>query len=365
MDRLGDHDDLGDRAGLVRPRHLEGRLAVKRLYFAHPIDLAAGVAVVGEPAIGAIQAAAKGAGWEVMDPATAYGADVGAEMRWETNWLALENADAVLAWLPAGIPTLGTPLEIEKAVELGKPVCVVCSLSARQRSVVVAAWERRGATVTSSWDDAIRWLRGVGQVEESDGGRQGEADGGGVQVRPRATREVEVGAAREGIEVPVRGFQRLRVGRPGDAGWDLVVSEQVVVPPGAFVDVPCEVYVAWPEGYWGWIVGRSSTLRSRGLLVNQGIIDQGWRGQLMVGVWNMAARPGALSYEADRSVTIEAGERIAQVIPMAHVAAQLEPVGWAGLVRDEQSGTGWAREAWGEGSTWGDRGEEGFGSSGR
>lgn len=94
----------------------------------------------------------------------------------------------------------------------------------------------------------------------------------------------------------------------GDAGWDLYVSESVWVPAGQFRDIPCGVGVALPEDTWGMLTGRSSTLRNRGLLVHQGVIDQGYRGPLFAGVFNLG--PDA--------TLVEAGARIAQliVIPM-------------------------------------------------
>ena len=94
----------------------------------------------------------------------------------------------------------------------------------------------------------------------------------------------------------------------GDAGWDLYVSESVDILPGQFADVPCGVGVALPEDTWGMLTGRSSTLRNRGLLVHQGVIDQGYRGPLFAGVFNLGS---------DVAV-VEAGARIAQliVVPM-------------------------------------------------
>lgn len=90
----------------------------------------------------------------------------------------------------------------------------------------------------------------------------------------------------------------------GDAGFDLFVSRDAVIPPRSFVDVHSDVAVALPPGYWVHIVGRSSTIRTKGLLVNPGVIDNGWRGELLVGVWNLLEEP----------VLVAAGSRIAQVI---------------------------------------------------
>jgi dUTP pyrophosphatase len=97
-----------------------------------------------------------------------------------------------------------------------------------------------------------------------------------------------------------------RRGYPGDAGFDLVVERDVTVKVDTFVDVPCGVSVEMPPGTWGLITGRSSTLRRRGLLVTQGIIDNGYRGELFAGVQHLNQGP---------PVELRRGERIAQFIP--------------------------------------------------
>lgn len=96
----------------------------------------------------------------------------------------------------------------------------------------------------------------------------------------------------------------------GDAGYDLKVSQHVTIEPHEFVDVPTGLQIALPEGYWGMITGRSSTIRKYGLHVPTGVIDNGWRGDLFVGAYNLGPD----------TVRLYAGDRIGQLIlfPLVH-----------------------------------------------
>lgn len=127
---------------------------------------------------------------------------------------------------------------------------------------------------------------------------------------------------------PTRAF-------PDDAGLDIYVSQDMSIPPHGFVDIPSGIAVQLPSNYWGLLTGRSSTLRKRGLLVNQGVIDPGYRGELLAGVWNLT----------DFTVTVQSGERLAQLILMPNVTPEFE------LLQVERLDTH-------------DRGTSGFGSSG-
>jgi deoxyuridine 5'-triphosphate nucleotidohydrolase len=89
-----------------------------------------------------------------------------------------------------------------------------------------------------------------------------------------------------------------------DAGFDLYVHKQTIIQPHEFADVDCGISISFPKGYWGRIVGRSSTLRTRSLLVIEGIIDEGYRGALFAGVWNLK----------QEAVKLEQGDRIAQLV---------------------------------------------------
>ena len=91
---------------------------------------------------------------------------------------------------------------------------------------------------------------------------------------------------------------------PGDAGWYLYVSRDAVIPAHSFTDAHTDITIAMPEGLWGRITGRSGTLRKYGLMVNEGIIDNGYRGELFIGVFNLTNH--------DRF--IPAGTRLAQLI---------------------------------------------------
>lgn len=124
---------------------------------------------------------------------------------------------------------------------------------------------------------------------------------------------------------------------PGDAGFDLVTAKWHMAPPGSYSLVPCEVRVEFPDGVWGWITGRSSTIQKHGLLVLPGIIDTGYRGELFVAVWNLRS-----TYQP-----VEKGDRIGQLILMPNITQKYQPE--QVLVVDE--GT--------------HRGSQGFGSSGQ
>lgn len=126
---------------------------------------------------------------------------------------------------------------------------------------------------------------------------------------------------------------------PGDAGLDLefwdAYGEPADIGPGEFRDLPCGLSVDLPRGYWGLITGRSSTIRKRGLLVTQGVIDHGFQGSLFVGVWNLNNHP----------VRVNPGERLGQLIVL--------PL-WAGAVHVGDPASRVVR----------DRAGSGFGSSG-
>lgn len=103
---------------------------------------------------------------------------------------------------------------------------------------------------------------------------------------------------------------------PGDAGADLVVVEGGVLSPGEARDFPVGLAIEPPLGYWFLIHGRSSTLRKRGLFVNPGIIDNGYRGPLFVYVRN----------DNGHDVTVVPGDRLAQMLLLPYAQPVIEEV---------------------------------------
>lgn len=122
---------------------------------------------------------------------------------------------------------------------------------------------------------------------------------------------------------------------PGDAGWDLYTSREVTILGKGFQDVPTDIKIAMPEDIWARITGRSSTLRNWGCFVVEGIIDTGYRGELFIGVFNLTDSPQV----------VPSGTRLGQIVFHKHVGEIL----WSPIADLPES----------------QRGESGFGSSGR
>ena len=122
----------------------------------------------------------------------------------------------------------------------------------------------------------------------------------------------------------------------GDAGWDLFVSRPCDIEPGQTVDVHTDLQIDMPPKTYARITGRSSTLRKHGLLVYEGIIDNGYTGEMFVCVHNLGKH----------TFHVEPGMRLAQVI-----FGTIDDIRWSEveeIVSDPRK-----------------RGNNGFGSTGR
>jgi dUTP pyrophosphatase len=142
--------------------------------------------------------------------------------------------------------------------------------------------------------------------------------------------ELQVRRLREQAVLPSRAYA-------GDAGLDLASCERCELAPGERRTVATGLAVAIPEGHAGFVQPRSGLAREHGItIVNApGLIDSGYRGEVQVTLLNT---------DAERPFTVEPGMRIAQLVILPVPALELREVGE--LPPSE-------------------RGEGGFGSSGR
>jgi dUTP pyrophosphatase len=120
---------------------------------------------------------------------------------------------------------------------------------------------------------------------------------------------------------------------PTDAGLDLYANETWNVHCGSTAMFTTGVAVAIPEGHYGRVAPRSGLAVKHGIDVLAGVIDSSYRGEIKVLLIN----------HGGESITIEAGDRIAQLI-IEKIALPIPQ--WGEIDATE-------------------RGEKGFGASGR
>lgn len=144
------------------------------------------------------------------------------------------------------------------------------------------------------------------------------------------------------VEVPIRrvdpGVPLPSQGHVHDAGYDLHAAADVVLEPGGGrAAVPTGIAVAIPPGYAGFVQPRSGLALKHGVtcLNTPGLIDSGYRDEIRVILVNTDPTE---KYEVHR------GDRIAQL-----VIQRVEDVSW--VEAQELTGS--------------ERGEGGFGSTGR
>ncbi len=103
------------------------------------------------------------------------------------------------------------------------------------------------------------------------------------------------------------GLPLPRYAHEGDAGLDLYAAADAVLAPQERALIPTGLAVAIPEGHAGFVQPRSGHAIRRGLgFVNApGLIDSRYRGEI---------RLVAINLDAAETLTIERGEKIAQLV---------------------------------------------------
>lgn len=119
-----------------------------------------------------------------------------------------------------------------------------------------------------------------------------------------------------------------------DTGYDVYSVESKLVPAKGFAVIGVGLKFAYiPEGYWIKVESRSGLGFKHGILAHPGIIDNGYRGDAGIKLYNLT----------DVDYNINAGDRIAQFVIYMNIPMLVE------FGKAEESA----------------RGEKGFGSSGK
>ncbi|MGG0209549.1 dUTP diphosphatase [Bacillus mycoides] len=146
------------------------------------------------------------------------------------------------------------------------------------------------------------------------------------------------------VEVP-------KYAKPGDAGFDLVAAEDMIIKPGKTKVIPTGLAFEIPPGFELQVRPRSGISRKTHLRAILGTVDSGFRGEVCVIVQNTSCLGNSIKQGVDEeygiyaSVTyaVKKGDRIAQGV--------IAPVETAHFVEaDELSDS--------------ERGSKGFGSTG-
>lgn len=118
-----------------------------------------------------------------------------------------------------------------------------------------------------------------------------------------------------------------------DAGLDLYAKEDGIVKPYSTASFDTGVHMSIPFGYCGMLFSRSGLYRNYGI-TSTGLVDAGYTGSIGV----------TLTNNTDKPYFVKAGDRISQIAIVPCVAAGI-------IVVEDIDG--------------GERGDNGFGSSGR
>lgn len=89
-----------------------------------------------------------------------------------------------------------------------------------------------------------------------------------------------------------------------DAGLDLCAREAITLAPGERKGIPTGIALAIPEGYVGLVWDKSGLALKKGLKTMGGVIDAGYRGEIVVIAKNLSDEP----------LSFSSGEKVAQLL---------------------------------------------------
>lgn len=90
----------------------------------------------------------------------------------------------------------------------------------------------------------------------------------------------------------------------GDAGYDLFAAEECVVKAKSTASVSTKIAIELPEGYWLEIMPKSGLATKHDIAVHNGVIDNGYRGEIIIHVYN----------HGNNDYTFNKNDKVAQAI---------------------------------------------------
>ena len=123
----------------------------------------------------------------------------------------------------------------------------------------------------------------------------------------------------DSVEVLISAATVPSYAHPGDAGADLVSTDELVLEPGQRATVGTGVSIALPDGYVAFVVPRSGLAAKHGITVvnSPGTVDAGYRGEIRVTLLNT---------DSTEAYPVAVGDRIAQLVVLPVSRARIIPV---------------------------------------
>ena len=137
---------------------------------------------------------------------------------------------------------------------------------------------------------------------------------------------------------------KLPTRKDGDAGWDLYSIEDITINGGEYKTIKTGISIQMPKGWVGCIWPRSGLSVKQGADVLAGVVDSTYTGEIMVCLSNNTTPLPLFETPGDVAIHISKGDRIAQIL--FHELPDVELIEVDRLDETE-------------------RGEKGFGSSGK
>ena len=106
------------------------------------------------------------------------------------------------------------------------------------------------------------------------------------------------------VKYLAKDIPKLAYAKAGDAAFDLFSAQDVVIAPMERAQVSTGVALEIPEGYVGLIWDKSGLSHKFGLRTLGGVVDAGYRGEILVCVINLSKDP----------YTFEKGHKVAQML---------------------------------------------------